>query len=237
MVSSSVVGSPLCVLRRSASIAFRLVSRSLLPCRCRATLSPAHWTRTQSGPPTCRWRGHVLAETTTHRLRTGSAAPTVMRAGAADRPLRRGWALEQGGRRPALPVSAHDRLPPASRFRQARHHFTDAARLCARRRRCCGRSGPPVTGARAARRRERLDGAAPESNRPSRGLHDRTGFEDLLGHRAHAAPRLRLPASGRRPQSAGLAIRIWMSCGRGCRRRPSADDEEVAAVATRVVSQ
>lgn len=31
-------------------------------------------------------------------------------------------------------------------------------------------------------------GAAPESNRPSRGLHDRTGFEDLLGHRAHAAP-------------------------------------------------
>jgi hypothetical protein len=31
-------------------------------------------------------------------------------------------------------------------------------------------------------------GAAPESNRPSRGLHDRTGFEDQLGHRAHAAP-------------------------------------------------
>jgi len=37
-----------------------------------------------------------------------------------------------------------------------------------------------------------LDGAAPESNRPSRGLHDRTGFEDQLGHRAHAAPLLRL---------------------------------------------
>ena len=36
------------------------------------------------------------------------------------------------------------------------------------------------------------DGAAPESNRPSRGLHDRTGFEDQLGHRAHAAPALRL---------------------------------------------
>ena len=33
------------------------------------------------------------------------------------------------------------------------------------------------------------NGAAPESNRPSRGLHDRTGFEDQLGHRAHAAPR------------------------------------------------
>src|SRR5918994_6231883 len=32
------------------------------------------------------------------------------------------------------------------------------------------------------------DGAAPESNRPSRGLHDRTSFEDPLGHRAHAAP-------------------------------------------------
>jgi len=27
-------------------------------------------------------------------------------------------------------------------------------------------------------------GAAPESNRPSRGLHDRTGFEDPLGHQA-----------------------------------------------------
>src|SRR6185503_14006263 len=25
---------------------------------------------------------------------------------------------------------------------------------------------------------QRLSGAAPESNRPSRGLHDRTGFED-----------------------------------------------------------
>ncbi len=29
-----------------------------------------------------------------------------------------------------------------------------------------------------------LNGAAPESNRPSRGLHDRTDFEDPLGHRA-----------------------------------------------------
>jgi hypothetical protein len=34
----------------------------------------------------------------------------------------------------------------------------------------------------------RLYGAAQESNLPSRGLHDRTGFEDQLGHRAHAAP-------------------------------------------------
>jgi hypothetical protein len=34
----------------------------------------------------------------------------------------------------------------------------------------------------------RLSGAAQESNLPSRGLHDRTGFEDRLGHRAHAAP-------------------------------------------------
>ena len=31
-------------------------------------------------------------------------------------------------------------------------------------------------------------GAAQESNLPSRGLHDRTGFEDRLGHRARAAP-------------------------------------------------
>ena len=33
-----------------------------------------------------------------------------------------------------------------------------------------------------------LYGAAPESNRPSVGLPHRTGFEDLLGHRARAAP-------------------------------------------------
>jgi hypothetical protein len=36
--------------------------------------------------------------------------------------------------------------------------------------------------------RLRLNGAAQESNLPSRGLHDRTGFEDRLGHRAPAAP-------------------------------------------------
>ena len=36
--------------------------------------------------------------------------------------------------------------------------------------------------------RKRGHGAAQESNLPSRGLHDRTGFEDRLGHRAHAAP-------------------------------------------------
>jgi hypothetical protein len=35
-----------------------------------------------------------------------------------------------------------------------------------------------------------LNGAAPESNRPSLGLPDRTGFEDRLGHRA-------LPLRGR----------------------------------------
>ena len=32
------------------------------------------------------------------------------------------------------------------------------------------------------------NGAAQESNLPSRGLHDRTGFEDRLGHWAHTAP-------------------------------------------------
>jgi hypothetical protein len=42
----------------------------------------------------------------------------------------------------------------------------------------------------------RLNGAAPESNRPSRGLHDRTGFEDQLGHRAHAAPSTNLAVQG-----------------------------------------
>jgi hypothetical protein len=35
-----------------------------------------------------------------------------------------------------------------------------------------------------------LNGAAQESNLPSRGLHDRTGFEDQSGHRA-------LPLRGR----------------------------------------
>ena len=43
--------------------------------------------------------------------------------------------------------------------------------------------------------RNPFDGAAPESNRPSVGLPHRTGFEDLLGHRAHAAPRTRLPVA------------------------------------------
>src|SRR5213596_438265 len=33
------------------------------------------------------------------------------------------------------------------------------------------------------------DGAAQESNLPSLGLPDLTGFEDRLGHRARAAPR------------------------------------------------
>jgi hypothetical protein len=33
-----------------------------------------------------------------------------------------------------------------------------------------------------------LYGAAQESNLPSLGLPDLTGFEDRLGHRAHAAP-------------------------------------------------
>jgi hypothetical protein len=47
--------------------------------------------------------------------------------------------------------------------------------------------------ARPSESRDRLYGAAPESNRPSVGLPHRTGFEDLLGHRAHAAPGPRLP--------------------------------------------
>ncbi len=42
---------------------------------------------------------------------------------------------------------------------------------------------------------ERPYGAAPESNRASRGLHDLTGFEDRLGHRARP---LRRKASAKR---------------------------------------
>src|SRR3954452_1078062 len=59
------------------------------------------------------------------------------------------------------------------------------------------------------------NGAAPESDRPSRGLHDRTGFEDPLGHRARplrserteplvAVEVVRVPA-GRRIPRAGRA--------------------------------
>ena len=36
--------------------------------------------------------------------------------------------------------------------------------------------------------RNPANGAAQESNLPSRGLHDLTGFEDRPGHRALAAP-------------------------------------------------
>ena len=63
------------------------------------------------------------------------------------------------------------------------------------------------------RSRGRLNGAAPESNRPSRGLHDRTGFEDLLGHRAHAAPPGSV-ATTRRPawRSTTVAIRRIAAC-------------------------
>src|SRR6476659_5013391 len=71
---------------------------------------------------------------------------------------------------------------------------------------------PGPLGGDVARDVVSVDGAAPESNRPSRGLHDRTGFEDLLGHRARAAPRpayMRVlallqadPAPGTHPQEA-----------------------------------
>jgi hypothetical protein len=39
--------------------------------------------------------------------------------------------------------------------------------------------------------------AAPESNRPSRGLHDRTGFEDLRRERQLATVASFWPRSGR----------------------------------------
>ena len=76
------------------------------------------------------------------------------------------------------------------------------------------------------------DGAAPESNRPSRGLHDRTGFEDPLGHRARplrcertellvAVEVVRVPA-GRRVRRAGRRCtdREDERAGRVRRRRP-----------------
>ena len=72
--------------------------------------------------------------------------------------------------------------------------------------------------------RNRFDGAAPESNRPSVGLPHRTGFEDLLGHRAHAAPRLRLPApppigSARAPPAPDRARGRRRAARRGVRGR------------------
>src|SRR5215470_6066856 len=76
------------------------------------------------------------------------------------------------------------------------------------------------------------DGAAPESNRPSRGLHDRTGFEDPLGHRARplrpertellvAVEVVRVPA-GRLVSGAGCACtdREDERSRVSCRRRP-----------------
>jgi len=75
-------------------------------------------------------------------------------------------------------------------------------------------SAPPRRGnSNPSTRRVRFDGAAPESNRPSRGLHDRTGFEDLLGHRARAAPR----PPYRRATGASTPSR-----SRRCRRRQAA---------------
>src|SRR5206468_12885077 len=50
------------------------------------------------------------------------------------------------------------------------------------------------------------NGAAQDSNLPSLGLPDLTGFEDRLGHRAHAAPRIRLAT--RRPTEFGEVRRL-----------------------------
>jgi hypothetical protein len=78
-----------------------------------------------------------------------------------------------------------------------------------------GSSGSAVRMAKAHRSkgrpsRSQLNGAARESNPPSRGLHDRTGFEDPLGHRAHAAPSGRLdhaPMARGAPVAGGRFIR------------------------------
>src|SRR5215471_12777918 len=51
-------------------------------------------------------------------------------------------------------------------------------------------------------RKSRASGAAQESNLPSLGLPDLTGFEDRLGHRAHAAPRESLAGGGHWPAPA-----------------------------------
>ena len=56
----------------------------------------------------------------------------------------------------------------------------------------CARLRYPLAPAEPTRYEFTVSGAAPESNRPSVGLPRRTGFEDRLGHRAHAAPTGRL---------------------------------------------
>ena len=76
--------------------------------------------------------------------------------------------------------------PPAQPAEQARRPF-DVGEQQGHR---SGRLSRHPTDYPSIRRRCQLSasGAAQESNLPSRGLHDRTGFEDQLGHRAHAAP-------------------------------------------------
>jgi hypothetical protein len=82
------------------------------------------------------------------------------------------WTLDRAlARAGRAPVREGFRRPPAASVRRARRHL--------------GRRGGHES---VVARRFVLYGAAQESNLPSRGLHDRTGFEDQLGHRAHAAP-------------------------------------------------
>ena len=79
-------------------------------------------------------------------------------------------------------------------------------------------------------------GAAQESNLPSRGLHDRTGFEDRLGHRAHAAPygsivapRLRTRSSPTRrvmPSASKRSSRSWA----GRREMPSRSRKRASVI-------
>src|SRR5213082_3402340 len=56
------------------------------------------------------------------------------------------------------------------------------------------------------------NGAAKESNLPTRGLHGPAGFEDRMGHQTPAAPRasLRTRRNANGPPEGGPLARSWM---------------------------
>ena len=106
-----------------------------------------------------------------------------------------------GGSLRAIPGRTVDGEDDHGRLAQARHRLglVLPALRCGARGRCdlvrprTDSARRPAASRLPGERAHDVNGAAPESNRPSRGLHDRTGFEDQLGHRAHAAPRAAYP--------------------------------------------
>jgi len=112
-----------------------------------------------------------------------------------DRPSRRARARRRGGglgtaprrddgRRPARDAARSPRRPCVSRRRSVR------ASASVRSARCRTGCRSPRSSSGTGLSCSSANGAAPESNRASVGLPHLTGFEDRLGHRAHATPGL-----------------------------------------------